>query len=990
VRDHIRKLIFESLRISHKAPVFRFGRDLPARKRYIPEDIEINSLAGADNATVHRVYKDLTGAFGNQKLVSAIMSHIYHESKFYVNAFGDPESDRDKWKDKGIDVSKFDVFDPYRQRSRRYRDGIHRYVSFGLIQFQIGSGMGVSFLANGGIPTTASEETKVRHLINYNNQIEYIISYFRQKLGTDVQNLHNEAYWVERLMQSINSRAPASSIAERTETAISLAEELDQVTQEMSQEEIEQDDAKKIQQDLEEEPQEQGKTLIIGQDTFMDAEFGNAIASIFDQNNLEVIVAPGARKNGWLDSWITDPSISMAIAHPEITRIIVVVGLHPYNRRKHSKFLNALSSASYDKKIIMIGSFPPVEPTGTPHPWLLENMGGDDWQERQKYYRDGVNRALGNACAGRNVAFINPYKSTALMNRSSVDGIKISSNDAGTFIESIRAKLTSLNESKIRNLVRKKIFEALSVSHQSGIANIDSDSLESTSIQKKTLSAEEGDEKVALVGDSQMQGGIGKVLSQYFPNAIKVAKHSTHPGSFSYSGRFNKQFINAIRGASKVIFSLGGHPSTKSRDIESLIKLIQEHASQSVQIVWIGGPPATSPVPNVKNYTTENNWERKYYARKEKNANTIKPAVENLGYTFIDPYDYISYEECKNNPSTLITKDGIHATIKTGKRIVENFLSPSSSFLNELDASKLGSDSGKKSNVKRFYKDNKPTDYQIFHVIDKYIPADSYPEELKLTILKIEEDRDFIRLKLGMDNDKIFDIIFAAAIAISGKESSYAKGESYVGKFSKGKIEKLASDLLGRDTSLGPTQIRFSNLKNIKNKKAKDTLKSYGINNPNALMDYANALISTMAILYQYYKKAIKFGYDPNASGFATRSAFKSTGNAALDISLTAYNANGPKWINYYCGEGKKKTRCKTGTDCCDPKGQNKNYIPYVGKQGDNTHLYVSATGILYNRALKYIKASKSKANKSRSATSTSSSYNKRQRRLNKKLRMRR
>ena len=152
---------------------------------------------------------------------------------------------------------------------------------------------------------------------------------------------------------------------------------------------------------------------------------------------------------------------------------------------------------------------------------------------------------------------------------------------------------------------------------------------------------------IALVGDSQMKGGIGKALKKLFPGVIPVSKTGKQPVAFAN----DRSTINSISGARKIILTLGGNGTSGTR---SLIKTIKSYAPNA-EVVWIGAPPATRPTGGSNSMVSTDPSSNKYYVTKNKrrmnNNRKIKSAVEAAGFTFINPVDYYNFR-----PS----RDGIH------------------------------------------------------------------------------------------------------------------------------------------------------------------------------------------------------------------------------------------------------------------------------------------------------------------------------------------
>jgi hypothetical protein len=121
-------------------------------------------------------------------------------------------------------------------------------------------------------------------------------------------------------------------------------------------------------------------------------------------------------------------------------------------------------------------------------------------------------------------------------------------------------------------------------------------------------------------------------------------------------------------------------------------------------------------------------------------------------------------------------------------------------------------------------------------------------------------------------------LVLKAALGIVGRESSFGVSNRY--KYLN-PLKTLWSKI-GGDTSVGYGQ--------VKPEKAKE----YGMS-INELNSALGALTIVYKIIYDYYVKAKKIGYTTTKSP----GNIKGTGNAALDISILAFNAGGSKILRY-------------------------------------------------------------------------------------------
>jgi len=180
-------------------------------------------------------------------------------------------------------------------------------------------------------------------------------------------------------------------------------------------------------------------------------------------------------------------------------------------------------------------------------------------------------------------------------------------------------------------------------------------------------------------------------------------------------------------------------------------------------------------------------------------------------------------------------------------------------------------------------------------------------------------------------------LLVATALAIASRESGFGSGTSY--RFDprySNWSQTIASELGVGDPSIGPTQIRFSNVS--QSSRLSDYANRIGIRNPRDLSNWTKAILATVGMLANMYEDAKRLNYDTNSPGVNDCCSWTSTGNAALDLAIVGYNG-GPGKVSNYCGEGEVKTRCDTGQISL-------NYIPRYGggRGGGNTLLYV--TGI--------------------------------------------
>jgi hypothetical protein len=203
-------------------------------------------------------------------------------------------------------------------------------------------------------------------------------------------------------------------------------------------------------------------------------------------------------------------------------------------------------------------------------------------------------------------------------------------------------------------------------------------------------------------------------------------------------------------------------------------------------------------------------------------------------------------------------------------------------------------------------------------------------------------------------------LFIAVAICIAGNESVFGTSDAYMkgtGRmptemggettdvFKSRDVETFISytgslsgyKVPGTDPSIGVTQIRFSNLATPEMERMKSQL---GIEEPEDMQNPAKAIIATAAYLYTLYEKAQDLGYSTRQPGVNVSKyvpeGWKSTGNAALDLAIAAYNSNPDKVLITWCGN---PTDPNDQKKACDISGATKgvdvakNYIPYY--EGD-------------------------------------------------------
>jgi len=204
--------------------------------------------------------------------------------------------------------------------------------------------------------------------------------------------------------------------------------------------------------------------------------------------------------------------------------------------------------------------------------------------------------------------------------------------------------------------------------------------------------------------------------------------------------------------------------------------------------------------------------------------------------------------------------------------------------------------------------------------------------------------------------------IWGAALSVTGADRGYkhstivqnvgAEIARYARKYDKTKELDALGDFIGwkggnfskdLDASVGTGQMKLSN---IEQGNLKDVASDIGVEDVIDINDDVKAVILTAVFINELYQKAKKLGYSTNSPGIGGYNAekdrprqFTSTGNAALDMAITGYNA-GPDKVTKYCGVGEKvlKKPCPPGDDA----GFVKDYIPFYGDKEINNMFYIS------------------------------------------------
>lgn len=215
----------------------------------------------------------------------------------------------------------------------------------------------------------------------------------------------------------------------------------------------------------------------------------------------------------------------------------------------------------------------------------------------------------------------------------------------------------------------------------------------------------------------------------------------------------------------------------------------------------------------------------------------------------------------------------------------------------------------------------------------------------------------------------------SVALAIMGRESTWGAGLSVTGadrgwkhstilqnvgaevaKYARKYDMTAGLDALGKglgwdgqlskdmDASVGSLQMKLSNLEQGS---LKDVASDIGVEDVIDINDDVKSVVLTAVHVNEMYKKAQNLGYSTNSPGIGgynvekgRQRQFTSTGNAALDLAITGYNA-GPEKVTKYCGSGEKdlKKPCPPGVDSDFVK----DYIPFFGNSERNNMFYITA-----------------------------------------------
>jgi hypothetical protein len=222
--------------------------------------------------------------------------------------------------------------------------------------------------------------------------------------------------------------------------------------------------------------------------------------------------------------------------------------------------------------------------------------------------------------------------------------------------------------------------------------------------------------------------------------------------------------------------------------------------------------------------------------------------------------------------------------------------------------------------------------------------ADRYGNVLIDSLLK---NRDALKSVARDPGDQA--LIIAAAIGISGNESRFDKeSKTYLSGMGRGFLNARDTEIAVSkyvpfaDPSIGPAQMQYSRVTD-------DVKKTLGIQSPDDMTDNVKAVLAAAIYLSGLYTRAKALGYSTDKPGQRSgvkKGVFTSTGNAALDLAIAAYNGDPDRVLTrYYIAPGKEiGTRQREGEKLPNSK-LDKDYIPaYYGGDAEPTDAEIQAT----------------------------------------------
>ena len=154
-----------------------------------------------------QLYNDLYSVLKNKNLCIAMVANAKEESNLKPDIAGDCDDYGKKHADRAIDIS-----------------GKGLCCSFGLWQFNICGGLGISLLKAYGVDVDNSTvEEKMEVLSSYDKQLEFMTAYVQRKI--DISQEKSIAEWVKWFVEKVERpRHPVESTRKRTEVAVGIAD----------------------------------------------------------------------------------------------------------------------------------------------------------------------------------------------------------------------------------------------------------------------------------------------------------------------------------------------------------------------------------------------------------------------------------------------------------------------------------------------------------------------------------------------------------------------------------------------------------------------------------------------------------------------------------------------------------------------------------------------------------------------------------------------
>lgn len=164
---------------------------------------EYNFKSGSNNVSPNKLLNDLNSKLNNKNLAKGLVANAKGESGFNILARGDGGSYANK-------------------DSENKRRNVGGYCSFGLWQYNICGGLGLSLLKYYGVdPDNASDEEKMEVLEDYDKQVSFMVNHIKEKGVVSEEKSVKE--WIKWIVYNIER---PSDKAGATKARIKYAEEL--------------------------------------------------------------------------------------------------------------------------------------------------------------------------------------------------------------------------------------------------------------------------------------------------------------------------------------------------------------------------------------------------------------------------------------------------------------------------------------------------------------------------------------------------------------------------------------------------------------------------------------------------------------------------------------------------------------------------------------------------------------------------------------------